>query len=64
MALAQWARRHDLDAGLAPNHFRKARRPDGCPRHCVHCRLRKLSPNRQERVADLRLRDGLRDAVA
>lgn len=56
-ALAEWSRRHALDRELPPNAFRKSRWVRGCPRSCVHCRMRKLRPTRQQRLADLRIHD-------
>ena len=56
-ALEEWSRRHTLDRDLPPNAFRKARRVRGCPRNCVHCRMKKLRPTRQEQLADLRRQD-------
>ncbi len=58
----QWRNRHPLDSQLAPGYFRKGRRARGCPRYCVHCRLLKFVPTRQELRAGLAFSEWMIDA--
>jgi hypothetical protein len=53
IALREWRARHLLDGDLFPGHFRKGHRARGCPRYCVHCRMLKSRPSRQQLRADL-----------
>lgn len=63
-SMRKWHERVELDASLQPGHFRKSHRPLGCPRFCPHCRAIKDRPTRQQRIADLALRELLRQASA
>ena len=57
ITLGEWRDRHPLDADLSPGFFRKGRRAHGCPRFCVHCRMLKSQPTRQQLIADLSSRE-------
>ncbi len=51
--MREWQARSDLDFSLEAGHYRKGRRASGCPRVCVYCRTKKLTPSRQELRAQI-----------
>jgi hypothetical protein len=57
--LREWRKRLLVDETLEPGRFRKGRSARGCPKRCVHCRIRKQSPTIQEQRGLLNFADWL-----